>query len=468
MNIDSINYTLILYTAFCILLGIFFCWFYQKKMISTQSQEIDALGESLNELLKKYDTILADKIELDKQFAILKQDANRIPEIEEELKFQQKQFSTLQVLNATLEERLESKENESREKLKFLEEAKKLMGTEFENLSAKIFTNKSKQFVEENKNSIQNLLTPIQTKMKEFQEKVEKFHLEDETGRASIKAEFKHLKEVNTNLSQDAQNLTTALLGDSKQQGDWGEMILEKCLQNAGLIEGEPYQKQTQIKTDDGTQMRPDVIIKLPNDRILIADSKVSLKAYNIYMSADDEQKRKAYAKKHLQSVRNHIQGLSSKNYQEGFEEFGSPDYVLMFMQIEPAYSLAQSLDSNLTSDAFIKNIIIVTPASLMMALRVVNQLWRQEKQVQNVKEIYERGGKLYEKICGFLEEFEKIGDKIKGAHESYENAYNKLSDGRGNMIRQAEMLKNLGVKTSKSIPREFKKAIEDSSQANS
>ena len=467
MNIDSINYTLILYTAFCIVLGIFFCWFYQKKMISTQSQEIDALGESQNELLKKYDTILADKIELDKQFAILKQDANRIPEIEEELKFQQKQFSALQVLNATLEERLESKENESREKLKFLEEAKKLMGTEFENLSAKIFTNKSKQFVEENKNSIQNLLTPIQTKMKEFQEKVEKFHLEDETGRASIKAEFEHLKEVNTNLSQDAQNLTTALLGDSKQQGDWGEMILEKCLQNAGLIEGEHYQKQTQIKTDDGTQLRPDVIIKLPNDRILIADSKVSLKAYNSYMSADDEQKRKAYANKHLQSVRNHIQRLSSKNYQEGFEEFGSPDYVLMFMQIEPAYSLAQSLDSNLTSDAFIKNIIIVTPASLMMALRIVNQLWRQEKQVQNVKEIFERGGKLYEKICGFLEEFEKIGDKIKGAHESYENAYNKLSDGRGNMIRQAEMLKNLGVKTAKSIPREFKKTIEDSANEN-
>ena len=366
-----------------------------------------------------------------------------------------------------MEERLESKENESREKLKFLEEAKILMGTEFENLSAKIFTSKSKQFVEENKNSIQNLLTPIQTKMRDFQEKVEKFHLEDETGRASIKAEFEHLKEVNTNLSQEAQNLTTALLGDSKQQGDWGEMILEKCLQNAGLIEGEHYQKQTQIKTDDGTQLRPDVIIKLPNDRILIADSKVSLKAYNSYMSADDEQNRKAYAKKHLQSVRNHIQGLSSKNYQEGFEEFGSPDYVMMFMQIEPAYSLAQSLDSNLTSDAFIKNIIIVTPASLMMALRIVNQLWRQEKQVQNVKEIFERGGKLYEKICGFLEEFEKIGDKIKGAHESYENAYNKLSDGRGNMIRQAEMLKNLGVQTTKSIPREFKKAIEDSANEN-
>ncbi len=312
MNIDSINYTLILYTAFCILLGIFFCWFYQKKMISTQSQEIDALGESLNELLKKYDTILADKIELDKQFAILKQDANRIPEIEEELKFQQKQFSSLQVLNATLEERLESKENESREKLKFLEEAKELMGTEFENLSTKIFETKSKQFTEVNKDSIQNLLNPIQAKMKEFQERVEKFHLEDVGGRASIKAEFEHFKEVSTTLSQDAQNLTTALTGDSKQQGDWGEMILEKCLQNAGLIEGEHYQKQTQIKTDDGTQLRPDVIIKLPNDRILIADSKVSLKAYNNYMSADDEQKRKAYAKKHLQSVRNHISGLSS------------------------------------------------------------------------------------------------------------------------------------------------------------
>ena len=468
MKFDSIDYILILLSSMWLVAGIIATWFYMKKTILSQSLENQTAQKSLNDLLLKNEALLMEKMELDKQLAVLRQEAERLPEIEDELKIQQKKYSEMQILKATLEERLDSKENESREKLKFLEEAKELMGTEFENLSTKIFETKSKQFTEVNKDSIQNLLNPIQAKMKEFQERVEKFHLEDVGGRASIKAEFEHFKEVSTTLSQDAQNLTTALTGDSKQQGDWGEMILEKCLQNAGLIEGEHYQKQTQIKTDDGTQLRPDVIIKLPNDRILIADSKVSLKAYNSYMSADDEQKRKAYAKKHLQSVRNHIQGLSSKNYQEGFEEFGSPDYVLMFMQIEPAYSLAQSLDSNLTSDAFIKNIIIVTPASLMMALRIVNQLWRQEKQVQNVKEIFERGGKLYEKICGFLEEFEKIGDKIKGAHESYENAYNKLSDGRGNMIRQAEMLKNLGVKTAKSIPREFKKAIEDSSQVNS
>ena len=463
MSFESINYTLMLYSLLCVLLGIFVSWFYIKKTVSSQSLEIETIQKSLNVLQQKYETLQIEKIELDKQFAVLKQEAQRIPEIEEELRFQQNKFSALQVLNATLEERLESKENESREKIKFLEEAKKLMGTEFENLSAKIFETKSKQFTEVNKNSIQNLLNPIQTKMKEFQEKVEKFHLEDETGRASIKAEFEHLKEASTNLSQDAQNLTSALKGDSKQQGDWGEMILEKCLQNAGLIEGEHYQKQIQIKTDSEIQLRPDVIINLPDNRILIADSKVSLKAYNTYMSAEDDEKRDAAAKKHLQSVRNHIQSLSSKSYQEGFEDFGSPDYVLMFMQIEPAYSLAQSIDNSLTTDAFNKNIIIVTPASLMMALRIVNQLWRQEKQVQNVKEIFERGAKLYEKICGFLEEFEKIGEKIKGAHESYENAYNKLSDGKGNMIRQAEMLKNLGVKTAKSVPREFKKALEDS-----
>ena len=404
-----------------------------------------------------------DKIEIDKQFAVLTQEANRIPEIEESLELQQKQFTALQVLNATLEERLESKENESREKLKFLEEAKKLMGTEFENLSTKIFETKAKQFSEVNKDSIQNLLNPIQTKMKEFQEKVEKYHLEDETGRATIKAEFEHFREVSISLSQDAQNLTTALTGDSKQQGEWGEMILEKCLQNAGLIEGEHYQKQTQIKTEDGTQQRPDFIINLPNERIMIADSKVSLTAYNSYMSEDDEERRKAYAKKHLLSVRNHIQGLSSKSYQEGFQEYGSPDYVLMFMQIESAYSLAQKLDSGLTSDAFNKNIIIVTPASLMMVVGIVNQLWRQEKQVQNVKEIFYRGAKLYEKIHGFLEDFVKIGEKISDANKSFENAHNKLSKGGGSMVSQVQMLKQLGIKTTKSIPREFKKAIEDS-----
>lgn len=463
MNVESIDYTLLLYSFFCIVLGIIISWIYMKKTVLAQAFEIENTEENFNLLSEKYEILQLEKIEIDKQFAVLTQEANRIPELEENLELQQKQFTALQVLNATLEERLESKENESREKLKFLEEAKKLMGTEFENLSTKIFETKAKQFSEVNKDSIQNLLNPIQTKMKEFQEKVEKYHLEDETGRATIKAEFEHFREVSISLSQDAQNLTTALTGDSKQQGDWGEMILEKCLQNAGLIEGEHYQKQTQIKTEDGTQQRPDFIINLPNERIMIADSKVSLTAYNSYMSEDDEERRKAYAKKHLLSVRNHIQGLSSKSYQEGFQEYGSPDYVLMFMQIESAYSLAQKLDSGLTSDAFNKNIIIVTPASLMMVVGIVNQLWRQEKQVQNVKEIFYRGAKLYEKIHGFLEDFVKIGEKISDANKSFENAHNKLSKGGGSMVSQVQMLKQLGIKTTKSIPREFKKAIEDS-----
>ncbi len=462
MKFESIDYILILLSAMWMIVGILFTWFYMKRTILSQSHENQNIQESLNNLMQKNEALLMEKIELDKQFAVLQQEANRIPEIEQELKIQQKNYSELQVLNATLEERLDSKENASKEKLKFLEEAKKLMGTEFENLSARIFDTKSKQFTEVNKNSIQNLLTPIQTRMKEFQEKVEKFHQEDQTGRATIKAEFEHFKQVSTNLSQDAQNLTTALKGDTKQQGDWGEMILEKCLQNAGLIEGEHFQKQTQIKSEEGTELRPDFIINLPNDRILIADSKVSLNAYNSYISAEDDEKRNAAAKKHLRSVRNHIQGLSSKSYHEGFKEYGSPDYVLMFMQIEPAYSLAQSLDPNLTTDAFNKNIIIVTPASLMMALRIVNQLWRQEKQVQNVKEIFERGGKLYEKISGFIEEFKKIGEKLNSAQDSYKNASMKLVDGKGSMVRQAQMLQDLGVKTDKTIPREYKKALED------
>ena len=464
MNIESINYELIIYSILCVVLGFFASWFYMKKTVLAQSTEIENMLEDFNLLQHKYEILQLEKIEIDKEFAVLTQEAQRIPEIEDILNLQKKDFSSLQVLNATLKERLESKENESREKLKFLDEAKKLMGTEFENLSTKIFETKSKQFTEVNKDSIQNLLNPIQTKMKEFQEKVEKYHLEDETGRATIKAEFEHFREVSISLSQDAQNLTTALTGDSKQQGDWGEMILEKCLQNAGLIEGEHYQKQTQIKTEDGTQQRPDFIIKLPNQRIMIADSKVSLTAYKSYMSEDDNEKRKFHAKKHLLSVRNHIQGLSSKSYQDCFQEFGSPDYVLMFMPIESAYSLAQKLDDSLTSDAFYKNIIIVTPASLMMVVGIVNQLWRQEKQVQNVKDIFERGAKLYEKINGFLEDFVKIGDKLSDANKSYDNAYNKLSEGRGSMVSQAQMLKKLGLKTTKSIPREFRKSIEDSS----
>ena len=461
MDFGLISYSFMIYSFLCIFLGMFLTWFTMKKTNSSKSFEIKSLQESLSELLKKHESLKNEKFEIEKQYAVLKNEAQRITEIEESLKNQNQKYSSLEVLNATLEERLEAKESESREKLKFLEEAKKLMGTEFENLSAKIFEKKSKQFTEENKSNIQNLLNPIQTKMKEFQEKVEKFHLEDETGRASIKAELEHFKEISTNLSLDAQNLTTALKGDSKQQGDWGEMIMEKCLQNAGLVEEEHYQKQFQIKTEDGSRMRPDFIIKLPNNRILIADSKVSLKAYSNYISLEKEDLRKEEAKKHLQSVKNHIQELSSKSYQDGFKEYGSPDYVLMFLQIESAYSLAQSLDKRLTSDAFNKNIIIVTPSSLLMVLRIVNQLWIQEKQVKNVKDIFERGNKLYEKICGFLDEFEKIGEKIKGAHDSYDNASNKLVDGRGSLVKQAEMLKNLGLGTKKSIPNAYKKAIE-------
>ena len=256
MNFDSVDYILILLSSMWLFAGIIATWFYMKKTILSQSLENQTAQKSLNDLLQKNETLLIEKMELDKQLAVLRQEAERLPEIEEELKIQQKKYSEMQILKATLEERLDSKENESREKLKFLEEAKKLMGTEFENLSAKIFDTKSKQFTEANKNNIQNLLTPIQTKLKEFQEKVEKFHLEDETGRASIKAEFEHFKEVSSNLSQDAQNLTTALKGDTKQQGDWGELILEKCLQNAGLIEGEHYQKQRQIKSEKGTDRR--------------------------------------------------------------------------------------------------------------------------------------------------------------------------------------------------------------------
>ncbi len=462
MNFDSIDLNFLFLSFIWFFAGIISTWFYMKKTILSQSLENQNAQESLKDLFKKNEDLLIEKMELEKQLAVLRKEAERLPIIEEELKLQQKNYSEIQILKATLEERLESKENESREKLKFLEEAKKLMGTEFENLSAKIFDTKSKQFTESNKNSIQNLLNPIQTKLKEFQEKVEKFHLEDETGRATIKAEFEHFREVSSNLSQDAQNLTTALKGDTKQQGDWGELILEKCLENAGLIEGEHYQKQQQIKSEDGIELRPDFIVNLPNNRILIVDSKVSLNAYNSYISAVDNENRKAAAKKHLRSVRSHIHNLSSKSYHEGFNEFGSPDYVLMFLQVEPAYSLAQSLDSNLTTDAFNKNIIIVTPASLMMALRIVNQLWRQEKQVQNVKEIFDRGGKLYEKIHGFLEDFTKVGERLNAAHDSYKNASIKLVDGKGSMVRQAEMLQDLGVKTDKTIPREFKKSLND------
>jgi len=396
-----------------------------------------------------------------KQLAIFNERVQQIPELETKLEQANQQRETAQSDLKALKVQLESEQKAAQEKDQFLEKAKAELNTQFENLANKIFEDKSGKFIQKNEEQLSGLLNPLRERMKEFQEKVEKIHDDELKGRSSLQTELKQLLELNTTLSKDAQNLASALKGDSKQQGDWGEFVLETFLQNTGLRKDVNYFVQEQSVSEEGARLRPDIMVKLPNNRSLVIDSKVSLTAYIRYANAPDEAERTKAAQAHVQSVRTHLASLSSKNYQDLYKEQGDLDFVLLFMPLEPALLLALSKDEKLFTEAYNKNILLVNPSTLLLALRIVANLWRQELQAQNVRDIADRGAKLYDKFYGFVEDFEKIGSRLEQAGESYQSALGKLSKGSGNLIRQAELLRELGVKPKKVLPAEFTDRME-------
>jgi len=378
--------------------------------------------------------------------------AERLPQVEGRLIESEQQLNALNAQVATLTMQLTQERNQSNEKLALLQSAREELTHQFKNLANDILEEKSKRFSEQNQQSLGQLLDPLKTKLQEFQGKVEQVYVQEGKDRSALAEQVRQLMELNKTVSQEANNLTKALKGSNKTQGNWGELVLERVLEGSGLRKGEEYDVQESHTLPDGRRLQPDVVVHLPDDRHLVIDAKATLVAYEDYANAEDEKHRDAALKRHLDAVRSHIKGLSDKNYQDLYG-LKSLDFVLMFIPIEPAFMLAVTHDRDLFMDAWNKNVLLVSPSTLLFVVRTVANLWRQEAQTRNAQDIAKRGAELYDKLAGFVEDMESLGTRLNQAQKDYDGAINKLSTGRGNLIRQAEMLKKLGVKPSKSLP---------------
>ncbi len=336
-----------------------------------------------------------------------------------------------------------------------MQELQKKFTTEFENIANKILEEKSVKFTAQNKENINTVLNPLNEKLKSFEEKVQQTYEKGLEERSVLKTQIIELAKLNQTLSVDAQNLTKALTHDNKTQGNWGEMILEKILIESGLNEGEEYNKQFSTTNEEGKRIQPDYIVQLPDNKHIIIDSKVSLVAYNQYINPEEEADREGALKNHLISVRNHIKYLSEKNYQTG-ASLDSPDFVLLFMPIEPAFSIAIQHDKDIYQYAWSKNIVIVSPTTLLATIKTIASIWKQEKQNRNTLEIAKQAGALYDKFVGFLEDMDKIERGLTQAKTAYSGAINKLKTGSGNLIKRTETMRELGAKANKQIPEKF------------
>ncbi len=376
--------------------------------------------------------------------------ANAIEEQRAEITKIRAQLLDSETERASLKTALEAEQNSHSDKLIALTD-------QFKALAGDILKENSKAFTEQNQTNIGQLLNPLKEKFEEFQKEVKSLNESGLTGRTQLKEQIENLAKLNTKLSDDANNLATALKGSSQTQGRWGEQLLETILETAGLRRGYEYLTQESFtreeRTADGRlRAQLDVLVRLPEDRNIIIDSKVSLNAYDAYCSAQDDADRDAALKEHLKSVRNHILGLSGRDYHL-LDGLNSPDFVVMFVPLEPAFILAISRESHLWQEAWDKNVLLVSPSTVLFVLRTVAQLWRQEQQTRSVQDIVRRGGELYDKLAAFAKDLTDVGKGLDAARSSYDEACKKLSTGKGNVIRQAELLKGMGVKPSKAIP---------------
>jgi DNA recombination protein RmuC len=355
------------------------------------------------------------------------------------------QLAEVKANHDNIQQRLAEQKNE-------LQQLQEKFTKEFENLANKILEEKSQKFTEQNKINIDQILKPLGEKIKDFEKKVQDNYDAENKEKASLKTEIQRLYELNQKMTTDAQNLTRALKGDNKAQGNWGEFILETILEKSGLNKDREYSIQPSFTTEDGRRLQPDVIINLPEGKSLIIDSKVSLTGYEKYYTAEDDTERQVALREHLLSVRTHIKGLSEKKYQNLYQ-LKSLDFVLLFIPIEPAFALSVQQDAQLFHDAFEKNIVIVSPSTLLATLRTVSSIWRQENHNRNAVEIARKAGDLYDKFDGFVKDMIGLGTKLDQSKKDYESAMNKLSTGKGNIVKRVQELKDMGAIASKSLP---------------
>ncbi|MCH6256027.1 DNA recombination protein RmuC [Puniceicoccaceae bacterium K14] len=385
---------------------------------------------------------------------------NQLSENKKSLSEERENNVSLKTRYAVSEERNRSLENSLAQQKEEMVELQKKLATDFENLANRIFEEKSKSFTERNKESLDKLLGPLGENISSFRERVEKAREADIKDRASLSEHLKSLKELNMQMSQDAQDLTTALKGESKTRGIWGELVLERVLEKSGLSAGREYDLQVSLKTEEGKRFQPDAIVNLPDEKHIVIDAKVSLVAYERYSKSDDVDERAIQSKAHLESVKRHISDLGTKQY-GSLSGIQSPDFTLMFIPVEPAFSTAIAADDGLYDFAYGKNVILVTPSTLLATLRIVANIWRQEKQANNALEIAKKSGDLYDKFVGFCEDLEEVGHRLEKSQEAYESAVSKLSSGKGNLIRRVEQLKALGARAKKSMPASMSKELE-------
>lgn len=401
-------------------------------------------------LLKKNNTILQEQ-----NIALTETNKNldkQIVALQLEIKDNVAEKESLIKVNATQTadlKNLEEKLNNNKEEVAKLQEK---LTKDFELLANKILEEKSVKFTQQNKQNITDILNPLQDKIQKFEQKVEATQKENIGMHSALREQLSGLKELNQKISKEALNLTKALKGESKTQGNWGELVLERVLEKSGLEKDREYFVQQSFTTEEGKRLMPDVVIHLPDNKKIIIDSKVSLTAYEKYVNTENETDKELYLKEHTLSIKRHVEQLSEKRYEDIYK-IESPDFVLLFIPIEPAFSAALKRESHLYNNAFDKNIVIVTPSTLLATLKTVDTMWNNEKQKKNAVDIAEQAGALYDKFEGLLSDLIGIGKKIDASKSDYNAAMNKLVEGRGNLITRVERLKKMGAKAKKALP---------------
>jgi DNA recombination protein RmuC len=354
--------------------------------------------------------------------------------------------------NARLQEQLLQENRAAAEKLDLLHGARKQMGEEFNNLANRIFEEKSRSLLENNKNNLRDTLSPLQTQLKDFRKRVDDVYDKESRDRVSLLHELNQLKQLNKQMSEDAINLTRALKGDKKTQGNWGEVVLERVLEESGLRKGHEYETQVSSVSADGLRRLPDVVVRLPDEKDIIIDAKVSLVDYTRYVSSDDEVEKQAALRAHVQAIKNHIASLSFKEY-ENLEGLRTLDFVLLFIPIESAFIVAFDSDPSMFKTAYDKQIIVVSPTTLLATLRTVQSIWRYEQQNRNADKIAQQAGALHDQFARVLESLGEVGRHLDKAHSAYDKTVERLTTGRGNLARRVQLLEELGAKTRKKLP---------------
>jgi DNA recombination protein RmuC len=408
-------------------------------------------GALIMRLFAGRDKNLARQLSID--LAIAEEKLRQAQSLEAEYKQLQLLFIETKSQNTELQARMDEQVKNTAEKLKLLLDAELRLSTQFENLAGKIFDERSKQLTEHHKTSLDHIVTPLREQLGEFKQRIETVYDNENKDRISLREEIISLRRDTAQMNQEALNLTRALKGDKKAQGNWGEMILEKVLEKSGLRKGIEYETQGAFRNEDNRLFKPDVIVRLPENKDVVIDSKVSLLAYERYCSAEDDQERILALKQHTEAVREHIKGLSNKDY-SALKGLRSLDFVLLFMPIEAAFIAAFQADERLFADAFEHKIIVVTPTTLLATLRTIENIWRYERQNENARIIADKAGIIYDKIRGFVDDLEKLGKQLGTVNATYDGVMNKLTLGNGNLIRQAGSFVELGVKVKKTFPK--------------